>query len=142
MGKYTIKLEEMEVEIEDDLSLEEIEKILVKSAKEQTRKAFEKLIETIDQKIFEDKEEELKSEGFRNRYINTIFGTVYFKRRLYSKKDKYKFYLLDKELKIDKGQRDSKQITGIGLKMASNLSYRNTSEAIEELTDVYILTFS
>lgn len=137
MEVYTAILPEMQVEIKEGMSLEEVEDALKERAFAQCKAALTGLLGEREEVLFSQKSENLCSEGYRKRYITTIFGTILYERRLYrDKKGKGKRcrYLLDEALKIEPDQRVSKSLFRMALKSADRDSYREVEKEIEERT--------
>lgn len=137
MEIYTVILPEMQVKIKEGMSLEEVEEVLKKQAFEQCRTALARSLEEREEVLFSSKAENLCSEGYRRRYITTIFGTILYERRLYRDKkgERKKYcYLLDEALKIEPDQRVSKSLFKMALESADRDSYREVEKEIEKRT--------
>ena len=99
------------------------------------------ILECKDQEIFESADKKMyKSEGLRKTGIKTQYGTVEYKRRVYKIKDGEEkgghVYLLDRELKIEKIGLVSENLAGIIADFATEESYREAANAINNTTGI------
>lgn len=135
MSKYIAVLPQMQVEIGDDMGLEEIEEALREAALKQAHETCICVLNDREEKLFLSKPKDLRSEGYRERYIATTLGTIRFKRRLYKEKGNLGCrYLLDESLKIEQNQRVSLSLAVAALESAARESYREAEREIERWT--------
>jgi len=84
--------------LENLKSLEDINGSLLKMALEIARKAYQRLLEFLDEYLFENKDQGLRSEGFCPRWVLSPLGGVHVRRRKYSDERGGYRYLLDETL--------------------------------------------
>lgn len=128
---------------ENMITFKYLETELFKYACEEALNIFSNILESIDDdlKINRDKKK-YRSKGKRVRKINTIMGTLDFKREIYKYVDEnnktcYK-YLLDEYLDFNIIGKTSQNMLEILLNNITELSYRKTAKNIETSTNQYI----
>lgn len=99
---------------------------------------FRDILEELDLKLLQKRDRSrYKNCGLRKRNLKTVFGVIEFKRRNYydKKNSKYKF-LLDDVVERSAVGSFSENLVELILRLVSNLSFRETEEQIERLTNI------
>lgn len=105
-------------------SFEELVNNFIKDSKISCLLDLGKMLEKIDQKLFENKQSHLKVVKFKERVIQTTIGMLRFKRRYYYDEFEEKYrYLLDAFLMIPKRNRYMDSVKLKILEAASEMSY-------------------
>jgi hypothetical protein len=93
---------------------------------------MERVIEEADNLIFEQENRPGKSEGFREMGIQTLFGEICYRRRLYRHQQTW-CYALDEKLGIQEKQAVSPTLVKAAAYMATQNSYRESAKMLEQL---------
>ena len=120
----------------DDISFSDIEKTLFQEALSEAAAAFRRVLELLDQQIFEERDtERYIVKGIREKHLDTILGDVSYRRRYYYDTDCEKYVsLLDSLLGLKKGQRVSPSLSHVAATQAvRGPSYREARDSLEDL---------
>ena len=93
---------------------------------------MEKVIQEADNLIFEQENRPGKSEGFREMGIQTLFGEICYRRRLYRDQRTW-FYALDEKLGIQEKQTISPTLVKASAYMATQNSYRESAKMLSQV---------
>lgn len=103
---------------------------------ELARQLVVKVIEALDQWLYENRPGGLKVEGKRRRIISTRIGNIEIWRRLYRRATKSKEsrgrFLLDEYLNIQPRRRITHGLLKLVVALATRLSYREVAKVLEE----------
>ncbi|AQS57478.1 ISLre2 family transposase [Novibacillus thermophilus] len=117
-------------------TMEELEEMLFRLLQEQFAAAMTYILEDIDRQIMEQRDK--KRYRLKNAYeidVDTLFGTVTFKRRIYLDRQTGKHvYLLDQMLQYDGQKKISPCLEEVAVAFASQgPSYRDSADRLEKL---------
>jgi hypothetical protein len=93
---------------------------------------MEKVIQEADNRIFAQENRPGKSEGFREMGIQTLFGEICYRRRLYHDQRTWR-YLLDEKLGIQDKQTISPTLVKASAYMATQNSYRESAKMLRQV---------
>lgn len=93
---------------------------------------MEKVIQEADNRIFEQENRPGKSEGFREMGIQTLFGEICYRRRLYRDQRTW-HYALDEKLGIQDKQTISPTLVKASAYMATQNSYRESAKMLRQV---------
>jgi hypothetical protein len=116
--------------------MEELEGMLFHLLQEQFAAGMKRILEAIDRKIMEQRDKtRFRLKDAYEIDMDTLFGTVTFKRRIYWDRQKKKhIYLLDQMLQYDGQKKISPCLEEIAVSFASQgPSYRDSADRLEKL---------
>lgn len=122
------------------ITFNDLEKKIYKYVCDEACRFLKEVLLYLDQKLMDERDTKVyRNKGLRSTCIKTIMGDVEFKRRMYEfktdeGKKAYKF-LLDEYLQMDTIGHISSTLVEKIVDNVTNVSYRNTSSNIEELTN-------
>jgi hypothetical protein len=91
------------------------------------------LLESIDEDLMRQKDEDLKVEALKPHRIVTVFGDVWIKRRMYRDSNgKYRF-LLDEKMGLDKGCQVSPKVKELATFLSSHFPFQRTEEILRSI---------
>ncbi|MEG2056911.1 MAG: UPF0236 family protein, partial [Romboutsia sp.] len=127
---------------ENIVTFKYLEEEIFKYACEEALTILTNIIESIDDELKKNRDKKIyRSKGTRKRTINTIMGTLEFKREIYKYDEDgrtcYK-YLLDEYLNFNTIGKTSQNMLEKVLTNITELSYRKTAENIETSTNQYL----
>ncbi|EPY2284088.1 ISLre2 family transposase [Clostridium sporogenes] len=101
---------------------------------------IKEVLSHLDRRLMDERDTEVyRNKGFKNTCIKTVMGNVEFSRRIYEYKTsegkKAYGFLLDEYLNIDTIGHISSNLLEKIVDNVTNVSYRNTSKNIDELTN-------
>ncbi len=123
-----------------EITFNSLEKKIYKCVCDEACRFITEVLTHLDRRLMEERDTNVyRSKGLRSTCIKTIMGNVEFKRRLYELKTEdgkkvYKF-LLDEYLQMDTIGHISSTLVEKIVDNVTNVSYRNTSSNIKELTN-------
>lgn len=118
-----------------DILLQNISDIntLEKAVLELARQMMEKAIETLEEELFKNKDDNLEVVRIIERTISTRVGNIKLKRRLYKdKRTGEAIILLDRKLGLRKKKRVSGEYLKLLVILASKMTYRQVEEVLDE----------
>ena len=122
------------------ITFNDLEKKIYKYVCDEACRFLKEVLSYLDQRLMDERDTKVyRNKGLRSTCIKTIMGDVEFKRRMYEfktddGKKAYKF-LLDEYLQMDTIGHISSTLVEKIVDNVTNVSYRNTSSNIEELTN-------
>jgi len=122
------------------ITFNSLEKKIYKYACDGACKFMREMLTYLDRRLMDERDTKVyRNKGLRSTCIKTIMGDVEFKRRMYEfrteeGKKAYKF-LLDEYLQMDTIGHISSTLVEKIVDNVTNVSYRNTSSNIKELTN-------
>jgi len=124
-------------------TMKELEQWMFRKLQEEFAIAMRKVLEALDQQILDQRDREryrVKDERVMN--INTVFGNIRFKRRLYYDRKRSKYvYLLDRMLQFDGRGKVSPHLEETMIAFASQgPSYRDSSERLKQLLGYQVIS--
>jgi len=124
-------------------TMKEIEQWLFRKMQEEFAKAMARVLEVLDQQILEQRDREryrVKEE--REASVNTVFGNIRFKRRLYRDRKSGKYvYLLDQLLQFEGRGKVSPHLEETAIAFASQgPSYRDSAKRLKQLLGYDVLS--
>lgn len=125
---------------DNEITFNGLEKKIYKYACDEACRFMREVLTHLDRRLMDERDSKLyRNKGLRSTCIKTIMGNVEFKRRIYEFKTEdgkkaYKF-LLDEYLKMDTIGHLSTTLVEKVVDNVTNISYRNTSKNIKELTN-------
>jgi len=128
---------------ENTITFKYLEAEIFKYACEEALIMLTNIMESIDDDIKKNRDKKTyRSKGKRKRTINTVMGTLEFRREIYKYKDEdgrscYK-YLLDEYLNFATIGKTSQNMLEKVMMNITELSYRKTAENIESSTSQYL----
>ena len=124
----------------NDITFNTLEKKIYKCACDEACRFMTEALTELDRRLMHERDTNVyRDKGLRKTCIKTIMGNVEFKRRIYKFKTQdgkkaYKF-LLDEYLQMDTIGHISSTVVEKIVDNVTNISYRNTSSNIEDLTN-------
>ncbi|GCL74782.1 hypothetical protein PN4B1_47640 [Paenibacillus naphthalenovorans] len=117
-------------------TMKELEQWIFRKMQEEFASAMKKVLEMLDQQILEQRDREryrVKEE--REASVNTVFGNIRFKRRLYHDRQSGKYvYLLDRMFQFEGRGKVSPYLEETAIVFASQgPSYRDSAKRLEQL---------
>jgi hypothetical protein len=124
-------------------TMKELEQWIFRKMQEEFASAMTRALEVLDQQILEQRDREryrVKEE--REASINTVFGNIRFKRRLYHDRQSGKYvYLLDRLLQFEGRGKVSPHLEETAIAFASQgPSYRDSAKRLEQLLGYSVLS--
>jgi hypothetical protein len=125
---------------DNEITFNSLEKKIYKYACDTACEILREVLSHLDRRLMDERDAEIyRNKGLRHTCIKTIMGDVEFDRRIYEYKTAegkkaYKF-LLDEYLKMDTIGHISSTLVEKIVDNVTNVSYRNTSNNIKELTN-------
>jgi hypothetical protein len=125
---------------DNDITFKSLEKEIYKYVCNEACRLIKEVLTHLDRRLMDERETKIyRNKGLKKTCIKTIMGDVEFSRRIYeykteSGKKAYKF-LLDEYLNMDTIGHISSNLVEKIVDNATNISYRKTSENIEELSN-------
>jgi hypothetical protein len=116
--------------------MKELEQWMFRKMQEEFASAMKKALELLDQQILEARDRErYRVKDERETSVNTVFGNVRFKRRLYQDRQSGKYvYLLDQMLQFERRGKVSPHLEETAIAFASQgPSYRDSEKRLEQL---------
>lgn len=95
--------------------------------------AAESLLEKVDEHLMKTREAGLKVEGFRERWITTLFGDIKIKRRLYRDDSGNSRFLLDEALGLRKRSQASPKVEELATFLSSHLPFGKCEQLLKTL---------
>lgn len=128
---------------ENTITFKYLEEELFKYACKEALSMLSNIIEAIDDDIRKNRDKKVyRSKGKRKRSINTVMGTLEFKREIYKYIDENNRtchkYLLDEYLNFNTIGKTSQNMLEKVLNNITELSYRKTAVNIETSTNQYL----
>lgn len=124
-------------------TLKEIEQWMFRKMQEEFANAMRKALEVLDQQILEQRDRErYRVKDERETSVNTVFGNIRFKRRLYLDRKSGKcVYLLDRLLQFDGRGKVSPHLEETAIAFASQgPSYRDSAKRLKQLLGYNVLS--
>ncbi|WP_027624509.1 ISLre2 family transposase [Clostridium lundense] len=123
-----------------DITFNDLEKKIYKYACDEASRFMREVLTHLGRRLMDERDTKVyRSKGLRHTCIKTIMGNVEFDRRIYEyKTDEGKIarkYLLDEYLQMDTIGHISSTLVEKIVDNIANVSYRNTSNNIKELTN-------
>lgn len=103
---------------------------------EEARKRAKAKLEEADDKLMQERGAGLRVEGFRERWVVTLFGEVRIRRRLYRDSDGKRRFLLDEALGMDKRSPLSRGVRELCALLASYMPFGKCEELLRLLLPV------
>lgn len=124
--------------VNDKMDFAEVEEEVFTMVKALGTLVLEAVLQEADERIYQSAARKGKSEGFRRQGINTLFGEIVYKRRLYRLHDKRSkstkwYYPLDETLSLRDKQTISPSIEKTSAYLATEVSYRKSEEMLKQL---------
>ena len=122
------------------ITFKDLEKKIYKYVCDEACRLLKEVLMRLDRRLMDERDTKIyRNKGLRSTCIKTIMGDVEFERRIYEfktddGKKAYKF-LLDEYLHMDTIGHISSNLVEKIVDNVTNVSYRNTSSNIEELTN-------
>jgi len=126
---YTYSLSQQAAEGKIDFT--QLEKKIFKMVKVFGALLMEEILRQADELIYQSKEHDGKSEGFREMGIQTLFGEILYRRRIYRTTGDFR-YPLDEKLGIEKKQTISPTLSQVSAYLATQNSYRQSARILEQ----------
>lgn len=119
---------------ENELNIKVVEQEIKKYVLEMAKKMMRMVLEALDSQILAEIDPKIFINcGFKNTTINTIFGAVKYKRRLYKLKDEEEYiYLLDKVIEMDCIGKMSICLVERIIALTTEMSFEKAAECIKE----------
>lgn len=115
----------------------ELEREIYKLVCKITREKLKEVLKLIDEEIMKNRDKDIfENKDMRERTIKTIVGPLTIKRRYYEDVNGNYHCLLDEYLNLPDYARQSPGLKEAALDVVKDLSYRKTSEKVEELLGV------
>lgn len=89
------------------------------------------LLEKMDEALMKGREAGLKVEGFRERWITTLFGDIRVKRRLYRDSQGQSRFLLDESLGLRKRSQASPRVEELATFLSSHLPFGKCQQILQ-----------
>jgi hypothetical protein len=124
-------------------TMKEIEQWIFRKMQEEFARAMKQVLEVLDQQILEQRDRErYRVKEARETSVNTVFGSIRFKRRLYSDRRSGKHvYLLDQLLQFEGRGKVSPHLEETAIAFASQgPSYRDSAKRLEQLLGYNVLS--
>lgn len=124
-------------------TMKEIEQWIFRKMQEEFARAMKQVLEALDQQILEQRDRErYRVKDERETSVNTVFGNVRFKRRLYCDRRSGKHvYLLDQLLQFEGRGKVSPHLEETAIAFASQgPSYRDSAKRLEQLLGYNVLS--
>lgn len=109
------------------------EEVVFGWACELARKVAEYLLQSIDQDLMKSREAGLRMEGFRERWVTTLFGDVRIKRRLYSDGKGGSRFLLDEAMGLRKRSQASPKVEELATFLSTRLPFGKCEQLLRAL---------
>lgn len=122
------------------INFNDLEKKIYKYACDEACRLMKEVLTHLDRRLLHERDTKVyRNKGFKHTCLKTIMGNIEFDRRIYEYKTDdgkiaYKF-LLDEYLQMDTIGHISSNLVEKIVDNVTNVSYRNTSKNIEELTN-------
>jgi hypothetical protein len=123
--------------------MKELEQWMFRKMQEEFASAMKKALEVLDQQILEERDRErFRVKEERETSVNTVFGNVRFKRRMYHDRQSGKYvYLLDRMLQFEGRGKVSPHLEETAIAFASQgPSYRDGAKRLEQLLGYNVLS--
>jgi hypothetical protein len=123
--------------------MKEMEQWIFRKLQEEFARAMAQVLETLDQHIMEQRDRDrFRVKEQREVSMDTVFGTVRFKRRLYQDRQNGKHvYLLDRLLEFEGRCKVSPHLEETAVAFASQgPSYRDSSKRLKQLLGYHVLS--
>lgn len=124
-------------------SMKELEQWMFRKMQEEFASAMTKALEMLDQQILEQRDRErYRVKDERECSINTVFGNIRFKRRLYQDRHKNTHvYLLDQLMRFEGRGKVSPHLEETAIAFASQgPSYRDSAKRLKQLLGYNVLS--
>jgi len=124
-------------------TMKELEQWILRKMQEEFARAMKQVLEALDQQILEQRDRErYRVKDERETSVNTVFGNVRFKRRLYCDRRSGKHvYLLDQLLQFEGRGKVSPHLEETAIAFASQgPSYRDSAKRLEQLLGYNVLS--
>jgi hypothetical protein len=124
-------------------TMKEIEQWIFRKLQEEFARVMAQVLETLDQDIMEQRDRErFRVKEQREVTMDTVFGTVRFKRRLYQDRQNGKHvFLLDRLLAFEGRCKVSPHLEETAVAFASQgPSYRDSSKRLKQLLGYHVLS--
>lgn len=124
-------------------TMKEIEQWMFRKMQEEFARGMKQVLEALDQQILEQRDRErYRVKDERETSVNTVFGNVRFKRRLYCDRRSGKHvYLLDQLLQFEGRGKVSPHLEETAIAFASQgPSYRDSAKRLEQLLGYNVLS--
>ncbi|GCL72052.1 hypothetical protein PN4B1_19690 [Paenibacillus naphthalenovorans] len=124
-------------------TMKELEQWIFRKMQEEFASAMKKVLEMLDQQILEQRDRErYRVKDEREASVNTVFGNIRFKRRLYHDRQSGKYvYLLDRMLQFEGRGKVSPHLEETAIVFASQgPSYRDSAKRLEQLLGYSVLS--
>ncbi|EPY2275101.1 UPF0236 family transposase-like protein, partial [Clostridium sporogenes] len=124
----------------NEITFKDLEKKIYKYVCNEACRLIKEVLSHLDRRLMDERDTEVyRNKGFKNTCIKTVMGNVEFSRRIYEYKTsegkKAYGFLLDEYLNIDTIGHISSNLLEKIVDNVTNVSYRNTSKNIDELTN-------
>lgn len=100
---------------------------------ELAKKVAELLLRRIDQDLMKGKEPGLSVEGFRERWVTTLFGDIKIKRRLYRDSRGGSRFLLDEAMRLRKRSQASPKVEELATFLSTLLPFAKCEQLLRAL---------
>lgn len=127
----------------DGIKFEELETIVFRMALLMVRHALEGILEDMDEYLAAVRDRSrYEVRGIEERVVDTLVGSVRFRRRVYwDRKKALRVHLLDEKLGIKGYQRVSESLVKVAVSLAAaGPSYRNARDRLKELIGEEVLS--
>jgi len=133
MKDITITVPGFRVSIpKEKLNVHTLEEMALELTREMGKQVMIKTLQEVDDVLMKEREEGLKNQGLRARYLTTRLGDISFKRRAYYDSNKKLRYLLDEDIGLEKNRRVTVQREKIeSMLAATGESYRDAQMRCE-----------
>jgi len=124
-------------------TMKEIEQRIFRKLQEEFAKAMKMVLEALDQQILNERDRaRYRAKEQRETGVNTVFGTVRFKRWLYQDRKTGEYvYLLDRLLQFEGRGKVSPHLEETAIAFASQgPSYRDSAQRLEQLLGYPVLS--
>jgi len=124
-------------------TMKEIEQWIFRKLQEEFAKAMKRVLETLDQQILEQRDRtRFRAKEQKETGVNTVFGTVRFKRWLFQDRQTGEYvYLLDRMLQFEGRGKVSPHLEETAIAFASQgPSYRDSARRLEQLLGYNVLS--
>lgn len=125
-------IEELAVKLKGDVGRKWEEEIY-RWACELAQSMAKVLLERLDGELMKEREEGLKVEGLRERWITTLFGNIKIRRRLYRDGEGNYRFLLDKAIGLRKRSQASAKVEELATFLCSYLPFEKSERLIRAL---------
>lgn len=109
------------------------EDVIFRWACDLARKAAEYLLQRIDQDLMKGRESGLRMEGFRQRWVTTLFGDIRISRRLYKDSKGGSRFLLDEAMGLRKRSQASPKVEELATFLATRLPFGKCEQLLRAL---------